>query len=378
MIAAARLPDRSEPVNNQFAPQRHPAVQGVVDRSSQVDGVISTASVPTMASSKLAFVPMNVLAQALRRSRTALCSLDEFTLRAECRQGKTSNKLTGRMLSIHLGGRQNIATKSKRVAQMADYTADLQAAIASYAPDRQIITFSPAMLILPRDGERENFETAVQMSYFFHEWIHYLHNVSTVHGMSAYSSFIGLWNAFRHTTGELGLGQGRFITSSAEELKTRAYLDVISSTRRPADKPLFGEPSVDMCRIVSCKPAGNFNDFRDHLDVAVEVTNERGDAVTYPKEDRPHRDHRVCRLSARKSFSGSRIQPSAVICTRLPVPHANLAGATHRAGTRRQNCLVVRLGQPSKHAPDRRTDPVPELVPRAQEERGERNRRADC
>ncbi len=166
---------------------------------------------------------------------------------------------------------------------MADYTTDLQAAIASYAPDSQIITFGPAMLILPRDGERGNFETVVQMSYFFHEWIHYLHNVSTVHGMSAYSSFIGLWNAFRHTTGELGLSQGRFITSSAEELKTRACLDVIRSTRRRVDKPLLGEPSVDMCHIVSYRPAENFNGIPDHLNVSVEVTNKLGDVVTYPK-----------------------------------------------------------------------------------------------
>jgi len=166
---------------------------------------------------------------------------------------------------------------------MADYTTDLQAAIASYAQDKQIITFSPAMLILPRDGARGHFETVVQISYFFHEWIHYLHNVSTVHGMSAYSSFIGLWNAFRHTTDELGLGQGRFITSSAEELKTRAYLDVIWSTRRPADKPLLGELSVNMCCIVSCKPAGNFNGIPDHLDVSVEVTNKLGDVAIYPK-----------------------------------------------------------------------------------------------
>lgn len=129
---------------------------------------------------------------------------------------------------------------------MVENTTDLQAAVASYAPDRQIITFSPAMLVLPRDGARGNFETAVQISYFFHEWIHYLHNVSTVHGISAYSSFIGLWNAFRHTTGELGLGQGRFVSSSAEELKTRAYFDVICSTRRPEDKPLLGTLSVDM------------------------------------------------------------------------------------------------------------------------------------
>lgn len=165
---------------------------------------------------------------------------------------------------------------------MADYTTDLQAAIASYAPDSQIITFSPAMLILPRNGERGNFETAVQISYFFHEWIHYLHNVSTVHGMSAYSSFIGLWNAFRHTTDEFGLGQGWFITSSAEELKMRDYLDIIRSTRGPGGKPLPGEVSVDMCRIVSCKPAGNFNGNPDRLDVSVEVTNKLGDVVIYP------------------------------------------------------------------------------------------------
>ncbi len=166
---------------------------------------------------------------------------------------------------------------------MADYTTDLQAAIASYAPDKQIITFSPAMLILPRDGARGHFGTTVQISYFFHEWIHYLHNVSTVHSMSAYSSFIGLWNAFRYTTDELGLGQGRFITSSAEELKTQSHLDVIRSTRRPEDEPLLGNPSVDMCRIVSCMPAGNFNGKPDHLDVSVEVINNLGDVVTYPK-----------------------------------------------------------------------------------------------
>ena len=166
---------------------------------------------------------------------------------------------------------------------MTDYTTDLQAAIASYAPDKQIITFSPAMLILPRDGTRGHFENAVQISYFFHEWIHYLHNVSTVHGMSAYSSFIGLWNAFRYTTDELGLCQGRFITSSAEELRTRVYVDTIRSTRRPADKPLLGDLSMEMCRILSCKQAGNFNGIPDHLDVSVEVANELGDIVIYPK-----------------------------------------------------------------------------------------------
>jgi hypothetical protein len=186
-------------------------------------------------------------------------------------------------IAILLVGGQNLATKSERVAQMADYTTDLEAVIASYSPERQMITFGPSMLIMPRDGERGNFQTAVQMSYFFHEWIHYLHNVSTVHGLSAYSSFIGLWNAFRHTTDELGLGQGSFGTSSAEELKTRTYMGVIMSTRRGADKPLHEKLTVDMCRIVSCKPAGNFNGKSDHLAVSLEETNKQGDVVKHQK-----------------------------------------------------------------------------------------------
>jgi hypothetical protein len=166
-------------------------------------------------------------------------------------------------------------------------TTDLQAAIASYAADRQIITFKPAMLILPSGGERGNFESYVQMSYFFHEWIHYLHNVSTVHGMSAYSSFIGLWNAFRHTTDKSGFSQGIFLTSSAAELNTRGYLNVIESTRRPADKPLPGQPSASMCRIVRCELDGDFNGIRDHLSVCVEVSNTLGDVVTYRKRIGP-------------------------------------------------------------------------------------------
>ena len=166
---------------------------------------------------------------------------------------------------------------------MADYTTDLEAAIASYSPEKQLITFSPSTLILPRDGARGNFETPVQMSYFFHEWIHYIHNVSTIHGLSAYSSFIGLWNAFRYTTDESGLGQGSFNTSSAEELKTRTYMEVIMSTRRGAEQPLPKNMTVDMCRIVSCEPAGNFNGKPDHLDVSVEVTNKHGEVVKFQK-----------------------------------------------------------------------------------------------
>lgn len=155
--------------------------------------------------------------------------------------------------------------------------------IASYSPEKQMITFGPSMLILPRDGERGNFQTVVQMSYFFHEWIHYLHNVSTVHGLSTYSSFICLWNAFRHTTDELGLGQGSFVTSSAEELNTRTHMGVIMSTRRRADKPLHEQLTVDMCRIVSCEPAGNFHGKSDHLDVSLEETNKQGDVVQHQK-----------------------------------------------------------------------------------------------
>lgn len=166
---------------------------------------------------------------------------------------------------------------------MEQHSEDLRSAIASYLPDRQIITFSQEMMVLPKGEGRGHFQGPTVLGYFFHEWIHYLHNVSTIHGMSAFSSLIGLWNAFRFTTDKSGFGQGAFNDSSAGLLKTQAYVAVLMTTRRPADMPLSCDALVEQCRVIACKPAGNVNGAPDRLDVTVEESKEEGDNVLYLK-----------------------------------------------------------------------------------------------
>ena len=40
--------------------------------------------------------------------------------------------------------------------------------------------------------------------YFFHEWIHYVHNVSTLNGLYAFASMINMWANFRQKLDNLG------------------------------------------------------------------------------------------------------------------------------------------------------------------------------
>lgn len=164
---------------------------------------------------------------------------------------------------------------------MEQCSEDLYSAIASYSPDRQIITFSEDMMVCPEGANSGLFQGPKIVSYFFHEWIHYLHNVSTIHGISAFSSFIGMWNAFRFTTDKFGFGSGKFNGTSAELLRTQAYIEVLATTRRLANKHLAGDASIERYSIISCAPMGDVNGVQDHLDLTVEKSNEAGESVPY-------------------------------------------------------------------------------------------------
>ena len=166
---------------------------------------------------------------------------------------------------------------------MEQSSEDLHSAIASYLPDRQIITFSKEMLVFSGNMPNGKFQDPQEVSYFFHEWLHYLHNVSTIHGISAFSSLIGLWNAFRFTTDKLGFGHGEFNGTSTEILKTQTYTKILSTTRRPTGSPSTGSTLVERFRIVACSPTGDVDGVPDQLDLIVEESNEAGDNVRYQK-----------------------------------------------------------------------------------------------
>lgn len=76
---------------------------------------------------------------------------------------------------------------------MSDITA------ASYKPDMQVMTLSEHMPAFADPNDPTGFTTPEQVAIFTHEWIHYLHNLSTIVGMSTVCTYANIWNSFRWT-----------------------------------------------------------------------------------------------------------------------------------------------------------------------------------
>lgn len=79
----------------------------------------------------------------------------------------------------------------------------------SYIPDLLLIKLPPQISegIFRADP---NGKTTLDLSnwrlagYLFHEWIHYVHNVSTLNGLYAFASMINMWANFRHKLDGVG------------------------------------------------------------------------------------------------------------------------------------------------------------------------------
>lgn len=76
---------------------------------------------------------------------------------------------------------------------------------ATYLPDRMIITIKKDLEALSdSNGEIQPFKSLEEVGYFFHEWIHFLHNTSTLIGLTIFYNYIGLWKIFRFTYNDYG------------------------------------------------------------------------------------------------------------------------------------------------------------------------------
>lgn len=72
--------------------------------------------------------------------------------------------------------------------------------LASYEPDLMVIKINKDFKPLSNeDGEIVPFKNFEEISIFFHEWIHFIHNSSTLIGLTLFNSYIGLWKIFRFT-----------------------------------------------------------------------------------------------------------------------------------------------------------------------------------
>jgi hypothetical protein len=126
--------------------------------------------------------------------------------------------------------------------------------IASYLPESMLIELESDLRLFPDANSPKGFRSAPALSYFFHEYAHYLHNISTLSGIVVFINSIELWRCFRLTFDDTGFsgGSDRFDAKQREHLKT--LLSYLTTARR-VYAPVFQrglEPAS--LKITSLKP----------------------------------------------------------------------------------------------------------------------------
>lgn len=178
-------------------------------------------------------------------------------------------------------------------------------AIASYLPDLQLIKLGAD---LPAFADPENprgIEGPHELAYFFHEWVHFFHNVSTIHGLSAFANLVHLWGHFRSSIGEDGLSRGSASLSDQENLWLHQKFAFSNAERARRPNPLPPGAKVELVtvtgvnfrdaslpglplttRVIVCDLEIH-NDQGDHFPAKVEIgSHEIVESVAYMLEDR--------------------------------------------------------------------------------------------
>jgi hypothetical protein len=125
-------------------------------------------------------------------------------------------------------------------------------AAAGYLPESLLIRLTPDARLFDYD-DPEYQPTPAVIGFFFHEYIHYLHNISTVSGVVTFINTIDLWRWFRSTFNSELISRGP--ESLAVESKERlgalvTYLDAVRRDGSPKLKYILNPKSL---RITSAK-----------------------------------------------------------------------------------------------------------------------------
>lgn len=94
-------------------------------------------------------------------------------------------------------------------------------AIASYLPERMIIRIRPDIRLVDEQGNPLALPTAHAAGVFFHEYAHFLHNISTISGIAIFVNTLELWRRFRVIHGTNGFcdGSGGQSVTNQDDLK---------------------------------------------------------------------------------------------------------------------------------------------------------------
>jgi hypothetical protein len=130
----------------------------------------------------------------------------------------------------------------------------MSVAAASYLPECQVITLKEHFDAFADPNNVRGIQNADELGFFFHEWLHYLHNVSTVQGLSAFANQVGHWQNFRFTIGAEGLSQGSASLSPEMQAYVRQNMAYLVASRSPKRNHLPGQIEPSRVRITAAAP----------------------------------------------------------------------------------------------------------------------------
>lgn len=108
-----------------------------------------------------------------------------------------------------------------------------RAAAATYLPDSMAITLGEQFDALADPCDPVGFETPERLSFIFHEWLHYIDKVSTLHGLTAFSNAMHLWADLRQTSGPDGFSLGSESCAAERSVDIQQRLEYWKATRFP-------------------------------------------------------------------------------------------------------------------------------------------------
>jgi hypothetical protein len=125
-------------------------------------------------------------------------------------------------------------------------------AVASYLPESLLIHLTPNARLFDYDDPAYRPTPSV-IGFFFHEYTHYLHNISTVSGVVTFINTIDLWRWFRVTVDSDSTSPGSVSLSSESKQRLQALVSYLDAVRRKDNPKLNYIFSPMNLRITSAK-----------------------------------------------------------------------------------------------------------------------------
>ena len=164
--------------------------------------------------------------------------------------------------------------------------------IASYLPDSQLIKLGVNLPAFCDPGNPRGFVGGHELAYILHEWTHYLHNVSTIHGLSSFANLIHLWSVFRKTIGPDGFSMGSSANPEVIQAHFRQKNAFIQITRNRRPNNIPGKLSAELITVTGVSERSQTLPGLDiatrAIVCALSIRNDQGDCYTASAEIGSH------------------------------------------------------------------------------------------